>query len=95
MFSHFFDNFNNGRAYGKDGTPGELYRYGGPKLCEHLATIYNQMFEQGKSIEEIGEGILITLNKLNGKPPTVNNTRPITLLNMIRKILSNIVLARI
>ena len=39
---------NNGRAYGKDGTPGVLYRYGGPKLCEHLAIIYNQMFEQEK-----------------------------------------------
>ena len=53
------------------------------------------MFEQGEIIKEIGEGILITLNKLNNKPPTVNNTRPITLLNMIRKILPNIVLARI
>ena len=86
---------NTGRAYGKDGTPGELYRYGGPKLYQHLATIFNKMFEEQGEVEEIGIGILITLNKLNGKPPVINNTRPITLLNMIRKILSNIVLARI
>jgi hypothetical protein len=75
---------NNGRAYGKDGTPGELYRYGGPALHKHLATIFNQMFEKQEGIEEIGSGILITLNKLNGKPPIISNTRLITLLNMIR-----------
>jgi hypothetical protein len=86
---------NNGRAYGKDGTPGELQRYGGPNLCKHLTIIYNQMLEQGQIIDEIGEGILITLNKQNGKPSTINNIRPITLLNMIRKILSKVALARI
>jgi hypothetical protein len=53
------------------------------------------MVEQQQNIEEIGSGILIALNKLNGKPPIISNTRPITLLNMIRKILSYIVLARI
>jgi len=86
---------NNGRAYGKDGTPGELQRYGGPNLCKHLTIIYNQMLKQGQIIDEIGEGILITLNKQNGKPSTINNIRPITLLNMIRKILSKVALARI
>ena len=86
---------NNGRAYGLDGTPGELYRYGGPELNKHLATIYNQMFENHQSVDNIGEGVLVTLNKMNGKAETINNTRPITLLNMIRKILSNIVLTRI
>ena len=86
---------NNGRAFGKDGTPGELYRYGGPKLCEHLAKIYNTIFEKHEGIQEIGEGVLIVLNKLNGKPPDVTNSRPITLLNMIRKIFSNVVLFRI
>jgi hypothetical protein len=64
-------------------------------LYKHLATIFNQMFTKHEQIEEIGMSILITLNKMNGKPPEVTNSRPITLLNMIRKILSNIVLARI
>ena len=45
-------------------------------------------------IRDIGEGILIPLNKPN-KDPVAKNTRPITLLNCTRKILSLIILERI
>jgi hypothetical protein len=63
-------------------------------LFEHLANIYNQMFEKNQSIDRLLEGILVVLNKPN-KPIAVKDTRPITLLNMVRKMLSTIVLRRI
>eukprot|EP01041_Mallomonas_annulata_P006543 gene6543-13238_t len=65
------------------------------KLHEHISIMFNQMFQNHQHLNAIGEGILIPLNKTNGKPPVVSNTRPITLLNSIRKLLANIVLKRI
>ena len=52
------------------------------------------MFEERHILKDIGEGILIPLNKPK-KEKVVNNTRPITLLNCTRKILSLIILERI
>jgi exonuclease III len=85
---------NNGRACGKDNIYGEYIKYGNIKLYDKIAETLNKIFENHINIESILEGILIPLNKPN-KSYTANNTRPITLLNMTRKILSNILLNRI
>jgi hypothetical protein len=84
----------NGRASGSDGLCGELIKYGGEELFKTIADIYNQVFEKNQSLESLLKGILVVLNKPN-KPVEVKNTRPITLLNMIRKMLSTIILKRI
>lgn len=85
---------NNGRAVGPDGVPGELLKYGGPQLHSAIATMFNQMFEQGEQLE-LGRGMLIVLPK-PGKPPgLMSSLRPIVLLNSLRKTLSLITLQRI
>ena len=66
---------------------------GGEALHEHLAAAYNAMFVQGKVLPELCDGVLIALNK-PGKPRVVSQTRPITLLTVMRKILSLVALAR-
>lgn len=52
------------------------------------------MFISRSTIKAINEGILICINKPN-KPPTITDTRPLTILNSFRKILSLTLLERI
>eukprot|EP01034_Spumella_vulgaris_P022573 gene22573-28706_t len=84
---------NNRRATGEDQIPGELLKYGGHQLHELLARLFNFVFTSHTHMDSVGEGVLIPLNK-PGKTPVVTNTRPITLLNTKRKVLSNILLDR-
>jgi hypothetical protein len=84
----------NGRASGSDGVCGEMIKYGGERLFERLAELFNKVFETNTSLDYLLEGLLVVLNKPN-KDHKVENTRPITLLNIIRKMLSTIVLRRI
>jgi hypothetical protein len=83
----------NGRASGPDGIYGEYLKYG-PAVTNRICTIFNTVFEKHASLPELLDGLLIPLNKPN-KSKTVENTRPITLLNIIRKVLSNVVLGMV
>jgi hypothetical protein len=84
----------NGRACGKDQIHGELIKYAGIMTHQSIAAIINGIFLNKSEFTAIGEGLLMPLNK-PGKPKTVDNTRAITLLNTIRKLLSIIILQRI
>jgi sorting nexin-29 len=86
---------NNGKAAGKDQVKAELYKYGGKEIITRLTLIYNRIFEKHQHLDALGEGLLATLNKPNKKGKKIDNTRPITLLNTVRKILSNVLLKRI
>lgn len=83
----------NGRAVGPDGIPGELLKYGGEAPAEAAAKAVNNMFVQRKLLSQLGEGLLIPLNK-PGKPAVPEHTRPITLLNTFRKTISMAILNR-
>jgi exonuclease III len=84
----------NARAAGKDATPGELYKYAPDTIDNIIAGMLNMLFIGRENIAAINEGILIVINKPN-KPLSIKETRPITLLNSYRKILSLILLERI
>lgn len=85
---------NNGRAAGNDDISGELLKYGVDVLAPYIADILNSMLV-GHEPLDLGEGVLIPLQK-PGKPlgPPAN-LRPIMLLSTLRKTLSLIVLRRI
>lgn len=82
------------KAAGKDGISTELIKYGGKELCNVLTDLFNLLFEKHQPVDAILEGLLIPLNK-PGKTPIASNTRPITLLNTVRKVLSLVLLDRI
>ena len=86
---------NNNRASGSDDISAEMFKYGGKHIARIVTSILNGLFEKQCNVEEILDGLLILLNKPNNKPKTADNTRPITLLNVIRKILSTVTLFRI
>ena len=84
----------NNRAVGPDGVAGELIKYGGDFLHNTTADMLNAIFEKHETISELKAGHLFPLNK-PAKSKTADNTRPLVFLSIIRKVLSNIVLARI
>ena len=86
----------NNRACGPDFVPNELLKY----ACAHnetaqwIAQLLNAAVEGKIHLNEIGDGILIPLQK-PGKPRgPLSNLRPVVLLNGIRKLLSLILLKR-
>ena len=89
-----FGSLRNGRAVGPDGIPGELLKYGGACIGAVAADAVNNMFTTRILLPQLGEGLLIPLNK-PGKPAVAEHTRPITLLNTLRKGISMAILNRI
>ena len=75
--------------------PAELIKYAPECAHKGIAISLNRMFEEQEDID-IGAGILIPLQKPKPKQVgPVKNLRPITLLKMVRKILSRATTARI
>ena len=75
--------------------PAELIKHAPESTHGSIATVLNNMFEKKEDIN-IGEGKLLPLQKPKPKQVgPVKNLRPITLLTMIRKILSRATTTRI
>ena len=85
---------HNNRSAGYDNFSAELIKYGPENLHDILPTIINEAFEKHADIET-GIGILVPLQKPGKVKGPVKNLRPVVLLPIIRKVLSNIVLERI
>ena len=87
---------SNNKSAGDDSIPVELIKYGPPELKSEIANILNNVIQQHDHSEtDIGKSILVTIQKPKKTKGPVQNLRPINLLNVIRKILSNITLTRI
>ena len=84
---------NNNRAPGCDGITAELIKYAPDELFHTITTILNSSLEKHQTIE-IGKGILVPLQKPGKDKGPVKNLRPVILLLIVRKLLSNITLAR-
>ena len=85
---------NNNRASGPDEVAGELWKYTADVVCAPLADIFNQAIEEGQPLD-LGEGILISIQKPNKQKGPLTSIRPIVLLSTIHKTLSLIVPLRI
>ena len=76
----------NNRSTGPDGVSNEWYKYAGPNVAKKLTDRFNKMMKEHNVIEAIETGLLIPLNK-EGARKIWDKTRPIVLLNSMRKIL--------
>ena len=86
---------SNNRAPGFDNITIELIKYGTEELVEIICNSLNSIFEENNYNAEIGRGVLIPLPKPKKIKGPIKHLRPITLLIIIRKILSDITLTRI
>ena len=85
---------NNNRACGRDGVHGKLWKYSAGAFSTTLASVFNQALQEGQSLN-LGQGILIPLQK-SGKPKgPLTSVCPIVLLSTICKALPQIVLTTI
>ena len=84
----------NGKAPGTNKLPGELLKYSQDITAPIICNIVNSIFTTHQPIPEINTGRMVILNKPL-KTAICPNTRPLTVLNDIRKVYSNIVRNRI
>ena len=85
---------NNNRAAGPDGISAELVKYAPVEVHQFISETLNYVLENHQELD-IGKGNLIALQKPGKIKGPVKNLRPIILLLIIRKILSNITCKRI
>eukprot|EP00795_Rhopilema_esculentum_P010287 gene10287-18985_t len=83
----------NGKASGPDDIPAENLKTLKHQVTEELVVIMNSHFETGAEVD-IGDGMLVPLRK-PGKSNEAANFRPVILLDTVRKVFANVVLARI
>ena len=86
---------SNDKAAGKDDTYIEMIKYGPESLFDEIAVILNNIFEHNDDHPRLGVGILQPIPKPNKPQGPAKNLRPVTLLEIIRKILSKIVMNRV
>ena len=84
----------NNKAPGKDNINIELIKYAPKKLQKEISDILNSIFENNINEIKLGTGILLPIPKRNKTQGPVKNLRPITLLEVLRKILSKIFMNR-
>ena len=84
----------NSKSPGKDNIAVELMKYGPEELYDETSTILNNIFRRNDSTIKLGAGILLPLPKPKKPTGPLKNLRPITLLEVIRKVLSKIFMNR-
>ena len=84
---------DNNKTPGIDNISAEMIKYGPLTLFEAIKEILNEAFENEIELE-LGEGILVSWQKPGKTKGPVTNLRPVILLPILSKILSNIVLHR-
>ena len=83
----------NGRATGPDCIEAELFKCIQSGGLEVVAKALNKALEGQKQLQDLNEGVIIAIQK-PGKPNVPANQRPISLLNIIRKIFAKVILVR-
>ena len=84
----------NNRKPGKDTVNVEFMKYGPKELHEEVSEIINNIFIENDAEVKLGTGVLLPIPKPNKKEGPTKHLRPITLLEVIRKVLSKIFMNR-
>ena len=74
--------------------PPELLKYAPPELHDRIAESLNNIFANHENIS-VGYGLLATLKKPGKSKGRTKSLRPVILLIILRKVISNIVPSRI
>ena len=84
----------NNKAPGKDNINVELIKYAPEEVDQEISKVLNGIFETTHAEVKLGTGVLLPLSKLKKTQGPVKNPLPITLLEVIRKIISKIFMNR-
>ena len=84
----------NNKAHGRDNMNAELIKYAPREMHVEISNILNDIFKNNDDEIKLGTGILLPIPKPKKYQGPVKNLRPITLLEVIRKISSKIFMNR-
>jgi hypothetical protein len=84
----------NGKSAGTDTLIAEIFKSSLDLLMPFLKELYNQIFNSGEYPKSWGEGIIVAIHK-SGSVDDAKNYRGITLINILGKIYSQILLNRL
>ena len=80
----------NNKAPGKDNINLEVIKYTPEEVHQEISKILNGIFETNNEEIKLGTGVLLPLPKPKKTQEPMKNLRPMTLLEVIRKIISKI-----
>ena len=84
----------NDKAPGLDGLPIEFYKNNIDQIVPYLLSVYKEAYDRGSLGTKLNDGVIKLILK-EGDRLLINNWRPITLLNVVYKILAKILAIRI
>ncbi|VDL95997.1 unnamed protein product [Schistocephalus solidus] len=86
---------SSGKAPGSGAIPPEVYKHSGPRLMAEIATLFQEMWRQGKIPQDFKDATIFHLYKWKGNRQLCDNHRGISLLNIAGKIFFRILLNRL
>uniref|UniRef100_A0A803NSJ4 Reverse transcriptase n=1 Tax=Cannabis sativa TaxID=3483 RepID=A0A803NSJ4_CANSA len=86
-------NIHPQKAPGNDGMPGLFYRMFWPKIGEEVTKVCLGILNDGKPIEDINDTLICLIPKID-KPTRMSNFRPISLCNVVYKIIAKCLAGR-
>ena len=87
-------NIKSGKSSLPDGIPPEFYKHNSPIYIEYLVALFNAIFISEMYPSEWAKSMIFTLHK-KGSIYDINNYRGISLLNVLGKIFSHVLNARL
>nr|VZI52122.1 unnamed protein product [Spirometra erinaceieuropaei] len=84
-----------GKSPGSDAVPAEVYKHGGPQLMDHLTALFQEMWRQGEVPHDFKDATIVHLYKRKGNHHVCDNHRDISLLNIVGKMITRILLNRL
>ena len=84
----------NGKKCGLDHLCAELFKHSFDIISPFLLKLFNRLFSNGKYPKSWGEGIIVPIFK-SGNPDDAQNYRGITLINVLGKVYSQVLLNRL
>ena len=85
---------NNNKSSGLDNLTAEIFKYSFDKISKFLCLLFNRIYSEGEYPKAWGEGIITPVFKSRDTDNT-QNYRGITLINVIAKIYSQVLLNRL
>ena len=84
----------NGKSCGLDHLCAELFKHSFDIISPFLLKLFNRLFSNGEYPKSWGEGIIVPIFK-SGNPDEAQNYRGITLINVLGKVYSQVLLNRL
>ena len=89
------NSMKNNKSPGLDGIPAELLKYGGETLPSRMLELITVVWDEGSVLQQWGDTKLTSIYKRKGDCAVCGNSRWISLLSAVGKLLEKVMLTRL